>query len=284
MVARACANFECPVLALVAPAYERNLEEMKSQERRFATQEAGSRVLHDVVEYDSLEAALNGCDAAIGFTRRRGVSRSASANQVEVSEIAKLAAQQSSRRGHVALVFGREADGLRSSELLQCTHSCEIATSAQHGSMNLAAAVTFALGRTFEEALQLEAASAEGPRRQLGADTTSKNARRLGSNRLGSGESASTSSKSLKLASVDEVEYIVRRCVSLAYANDLLNDPQAAADGNDGWVRTARGTRPATVVHGSVAVLRRLLHRARPTGRELRAMHQMLRNLEARNL
>ena len=38
----------------------------------------------------------------------------------------------------VALVFGREADGLRSSELFQCTHTCEIATSASHGSLNLA--------------------------------------------------------------------------------------------------------------------------------------------------
>lgn len=150
MIARACANFDVGGLAIVAPEYDRTSESAAAQERQFATMLAGQGMLGKAVTHPTLESALQGCSVAVGFTRRRGVARSASANQVEVSQLASLATLPSPTASplsspptphptpFVALVFGREADGLRSSELFQCTHTCEIATSASHGSLNLA--------------------------------------------------------------------------------------------------------------------------------------------------
>ena len=47
MIARACANFECAQLALVAPEYDRADDESGSFERRFAVQEAALTLLRD---------------------------------------------------------------------------------------------------------------------------------------------------------------------------------------------------------------------------------------------
>ena len=85
MIARACANFECPQLALVAPEYDRADDESGSFERRFAVQEAALTLLRDAPTHASLDAALDGCSVAVGFIRRRGVARSASALQVAPS-------------------------------------------------------------------------------------------------------------------------------------------------------------------------------------------------------
>lgn len=116
----------------------------------------------------SLAEAVQGCEAVVGFTRRRGVVRSASSVDISVGQLASLAPScdgwgndatgavasgiggsralnpssqaaeagpatppASARAPRVALVFGREADGLRTSELLLCGYTCEIATSAQ---------------------------------------------------------------------------------------------------------------------------------------------------------
>ena len=254
MIARACANFECPQFALVAPEYDRADDESGSFERRFAVQEAALTLLRDAPTHASLDAALDGCSVAVGFTRRRGVARSASALQVAPSELAALAAGGA----RVAFVFGREASGLESSELARCSHHCEIATSAVQGSLSLPQAVLYALGRTFEEALAADPAAAA---RSLGGDVTSPTAARLG------GDDAPSS---LQPATVDEVEALVQRCAQLAG-----DDAVAAAGAGDGWVRTSRGKRPPPGA-GPVLVLRRLLQRARPSGRELRAMHSLL--------
>ena len=218
------------------------------------TAEAALTLLRDAPTHASLDAALDGCSVAVGFTRRRGVARSASALQVAPSELAALAAGGA----RVAFVFGREASGLESSELARCSHHCEIATSAVQGSLSLPQAVLYALGRTFEEALAADPAAAA---RSLGGDVTSPTAARLG------GDDAPSS---LQPATVDEVEALVQRCAQLAG-----DDAVAAAGAGDGWVRTSRGKRPPPGA-GPVLVLRRLLQRARPSGRELRAMHSLL--------
>ena len=106
----------------------------------------------------------------MAFTRRRGVERGV---HVHVSALENMAASSSLR---TAFVFGREASGLRVNELQLCTHTCEIATSAVQGSMSLPAAASFALARTFEEAL---ARDGDVDSRPLGGDATSARAARL---------------------------------------------------------------------------------------------------------
>jgi tRNA C32,U32 (ribose-2'-O)-methylase TrmJ len=97
MIARACANFDVGGLAIVAPEYDRTSESAAAQERQFATMLAGQGMLGKAVTHPTLESALQGCSVAVGFTRRRGVARSASANQVEVSQLASLATLPSPR-------------------------------------------------------------------------------------------------------------------------------------------------------------------------------------------
>jgi tRNA C32,U32 (ribose-2'-O)-methylase TrmJ len=46
------------------------------------------------------------------------------------------------------------------------------------------------------------------------------------------------------------------------------------------WVRTSRGSRPATADQRTAAVVRRILQRAQITGKELRALHAALRQVE----
>uniref|UniRef100_A0A7S4B5M6 tRNA/rRNA methyltransferase SpoU type domain-containing protein n=1 Tax=Chrysotila carterae TaxID=13221 RepID=A0A7S4B5M6_CHRCT len=278
MAARACANFECGELALVAPDYDRLSEAAMSQERRFATQEAGLRVVQDALVFDSLEDALRDCSIAVGFTRRRGVMRSASSTQVTVGELAALS--QTAAGGRTALVFGREADGLRSSELLQCTHTCEIPTSANHGSMNLAASITFALGRCFEEKLALEGASGH----PLGADRTFSRAALLRPSSGGRKDDAEEIAAeddlptSLQTATIEDIEHLMGRFLRLA-------DPEAAAAAEAGeqatrWVRTARGSRAPTEAERNALVLKRIVQRARLSKKELRVMHNLLKQAE----
>ena len=46
------------------------------------------------------------------------------------------------------------------------------------------------------------------------------------------------------------------------------------------WVRTSRGGRPASESGRAESLLRRILQRARPTHKEVNAMHSLLRRLE----
>jgi len=278
----------------------------------------------------------------------------------------------------VALVFGREADGLRTSELLLCGFTCEIATSAQHGSLNLAQAATFALGRIFEEAyyattlpaagahptpnddpayMAASAAPQTGGRGAeagavagaypLGADLTSRRAPLLRPIARVGAPSADASGSytgdadapgawgghlsagarppslpSLRPASASELDALVRRAISVVYrppkeaAGSSPDAPIGASDGASGgpggslsrvvsvrapedlpvrdmpgeaapptelgsdWVRTSRGSRPATADQRTAAVLRRILQRSQLTGKELRALHAALRQAE----
>eukprot|EP00967_Tisochrysis_lutea_P031602 scaffold37311_cov36-Tisochrysis_lutea.AAC.2 len=180
MIARAIANFEAGGLTIVAPGYDRTQlfpslssplspsshlfllhpsfphlpcsdPECVAFERRLATQSSALQVLDEARVCSTLAEAISGCEAAVGFTRRRGVLRSASSVDITVGQLASLLPQcRSSSIGSInhhseqsaspsegqqchkaiALVFGREADGLHTSELLQCSFTCEILTSA----------------------------------------------------------------------------------------------------------------------------------------------------------
>lgn len=309
MIARSCANFECPSLHLVSPEYDRGLPTSTSLERQFAVQEVAQELLSQARVHNTLADALAGCTAAVGFTRRRGVERSESANFMTVGGLANLAAEFSSaesgtaedaaRGGRIALVFGREASGLTSSELLLCTHACEIATSAAQGSMSLPAAVSFALGRSFEEALALETSGLNNelqaddalnsgpavPRRALGGDTTSKRSAKIRPHGL-----VGTGSHDIlpaAMATIDEMEALMKRWEALMARegddDQSSTSPMGIAVPSGGRsVRTARGSRHATKQAKTTAQLRRILQRARPSSRDLRLLHGVLRTLEER--
>ena len=275
-IARAAANFECPELFLVAPEYDRNSDESGSYERRFAMQLHAQALLSNAPVHDTLQEAISDCVAAVGFTRRRGEHRTEASLHMPVGGLAALGHE--ARPGKVALIFGREASGLLSSELLLCTHACEIATSSVQGSMSLPAAAAFALGRTFEEALALEDGDESRP---LGGGATSPRAAHLSG--PAHGGRASTGGYSKQLATLEELESVMGRWERLA---DVEEDPALRRWGKpsksgDQWVRTARGTR-ATTSHGrATAMLRRMLQRAAPTSREIKALHGALAGLES---
>ena len=311
MVSRSCANFECPSLHLVAPEYDRADPEAERTERTFAVHEAQQRFLREAPVHGDLSDALSGCVAAVGFTRRRGVERSDAANAVAVGGLAALAEESG---GRVALVFGREASGLRSSELLLCTHVCEIATSASQGSLSLPAAVNFALGRAFEEALAGESRSvgSASERRTLGGDLTSRHSALLRPPSLGTGGGAGGGGGGgvggaeggvleeadglapAGVATVDETEAVLLRWERMLAQLDGAEAAPAAGGGGgggggvgghdvtaeSGWVRTARGSRPATAHGRTMVLVRRLLQRARPSSRDLRVLHGVLSALE----
>ncbi|KAL1524008.1 hypothetical protein AB1Y20_018923 [Prymnesium parvum] len=275
MIARACANFDCAQLALVAPEYERSSAEAASYERRFAVQEAGLRVLRQATVTASLGDALRGCALAVGFTRRRGLERSASAAHVSLRELARLR-RELDPEARVAFVFGREASGLSSSEIGLCTHTCEILTAAEQGSLSLPAAVVLALGRTFEEELLREeggrgGGEARGAPRALGGDVTSRTAATLRDGAVRPAARAQVAK--MQPATIDDLEHVLKRWARLAGRRENADMPKE-------WVRTSRGNRPKHGVDRSISILRRLFQRARPTSRELRTMHHMLQQIE----
>ena len=337
MIARSCANFECvrtsmfqcgllraccitchncwrsihcwqASLHIVSAEYDREDDDNARNERTFAVQETAQSLLCQAQEHSTLAEALSGCVAAVGFTRRRGIERSESAIFVPVAGLASLPIELSGKSppaGQVALVFGREASGLKSSELLQCTHACEIATSATQGSMSLPAAAGLALARTFEEALHIEASASSDHTRRLGGDTTSLRSMRLRPDGLAGTKSTGgidpdspVKTGSAPPATLDELEKLIERWDRFyarevlaatsktlsAVANADATCPSIAADNNDlasgqGWVRTSRGSRPEGAHSKATMLLRRLLQRARPSSRDLRLLHGVVRIL-----
>ena len=94
-------------------------------------------LLYNAEVFDSLEHALGNCVWVVGTTVRnrrlelaRWTPRSFAARAVEET-----------RRGQVALVFGREQAGLSNQELDLCQGVASIATDADFSSLNVAAAV-----------------------------------------------------------------------------------------------------------------------------------------------
>ncbi|KAJ1458470.1 Alpha/beta knot methyltransferase [Pelagophyceae sp. CCMP2097] len=146
-VARLCANFEVGRLILVAPEYDREAE--ATFERRFAMP-AGRQVLAErSAAVACLADALTHVDAAVAFSRRAGANRQLGGLDSLVPQLAlQHNADGSAADGvavaprRVALVFGREADGLTTAELAQCGSAVAIDCD---GSLNLPAAVAIAL-------------------------------------------------------------------------------------------------------------------------------------------
>jgi len=85
----------------------------------------------------TLDEALSGCALAVGLSARprEFAGRVLGAREAAAEAIAVAA------RGDVALVFGTEMSGLSNADLARCGVVATIPTSAEYGSLNLAAAV-----------------------------------------------------------------------------------------------------------------------------------------------
>ena len=85
----------------------------------------------------TLEEAVADCVAVVGTTARRGLYRQHCKSPREwAPELAALSGQ-----GRVAIVFGREDQGLFNEEVALCTHLVQIPSDATYTSLNLAQAV-----------------------------------------------------------------------------------------------------------------------------------------------
>ena len=130
-VCRAMANFGLHDLVLVSPDPGVDWREAEKMAVH------ADAILRDRRTVATLEEALADCAAAVGTTCRRGLYRQHARSPREwAPELAAL-----SDGGRVALVFGREDQGLFNDEIALCTHLVQIPTADDYRSLNLAQAV-----------------------------------------------------------------------------------------------------------------------------------------------
>jgi tRNA/rRNA methyltransferase len=129
-VCRAMGNMGLSKLALVSPRFQ-DMEEA----RRMACH--ATHILEAREEFDRLADAVAGCGAVMGATARGGLYRQ---HALTPREWAPRAVEEAST-GPVALVFGREDNGLGNEELALCTQIIQIPTAPDYTSLNLAQAV-----------------------------------------------------------------------------------------------------------------------------------------------
>lgn len=130
-VCRAMANMGLSRLTLVAPRILDGWEEG----RRLAVH--ATDLLDARQETATLGEAVADCAAVVGTTARGGLYRATvQPPRVLAPEILRLAAQ-----APVAIVFGREDQGLHNDEIAQCTHLIRIPVDPRYQSLNLSQAV-----------------------------------------------------------------------------------------------------------------------------------------------
>ncbi len=130
-VCRAMANMGLNKLTLVAPRILDGWEEG----RRLAVH--ATDILDARREVATLDEAVADCAAVVGTTARGGLYRATvQPPRVLAPEILRLAAQ-----APVAVVFGREDQGLHNDEIARCTHLIRIPVDPRYQSLNLSQAL-----------------------------------------------------------------------------------------------------------------------------------------------
>jgi len=129
-VCRAMANMGISDLALVSPM-ALNMEEA----RKMACH--STPILESRTEFATLAEAVTDCGAVMGTTARAGLYRQHARTPREWAPKAIEVA----RTGKVALVFGREDNGLSNEELAVCTQIIQIPTTDEFKSLNVSQAV-----------------------------------------------------------------------------------------------------------------------------------------------
>lgn len=127
---RAMANMGLSDLALAAP---RTLD--LDEARKMACH--ATEILENRTEYATLAEAVADCGLVMGSTARKGLYRQhANSPRDWVPKALETAAN-----GRVALVFGREDNGLSNEELALCTQIIQIPTTSEFSSLNVSQAV-----------------------------------------------------------------------------------------------------------------------------------------------
>ena len=158
--ARVLKNLGYTRLELAAPYCEKGDEEA----RRMAV-DAGD-VLAGAVVHADLDAALPRAACVVGMSRRMGKHRQP---HFRIDEIAPVLAglAREPGLGEIALLFGREADGLHDRELDLCTHLAYIPTSDRYPAMNLAQSIAIT---AYEIARAIDAVRPAPAPRPLGTE------------------------------------------------------------------------------------------------------------------
>lgn len=130
-VCRAMANMGLSKLTLVAPRILDGWEEG----RRLVVH--ATDILDARREVATLDEAVADCASVVGTTARGGLYRATvQPPRVLAPEILRLAAQ-----APVAVVFGREDQGLHNDEIARCTHLIRIPVDPRYQSLNLSQAL-----------------------------------------------------------------------------------------------------------------------------------------------
>lgn len=129
-VARAMKTMGLSRLCLVAP---KELPDGQS----YALAAGASDILANAQVYESLAEAVADCGLVIGSSAR---SRTLSWPVLEADECGQKAIEEAAQHA-VALVFGRENNGLSNEELQLCNYHVCIAANPEYSSLNLAMAV-----------------------------------------------------------------------------------------------------------------------------------------------
>jgi len=162
-VCRAMANMGFSDLTLVAPRIVDGWEEGE----KLAVHAGG--LLRGRREVATLEAAVADCAAVVGTTTRLGLYR----QHVRTPREWAPALLQAAVRGRVALVFGREDNGLANDEIALCTHLVRIPADTGYVSLNVAQAAMiccyeiFVAGGAFEAPAEKSAPAAAAQRSRL---------------------------------------------------------------------------------------------------------------------
>jgi tRNA C32,U32 (ribose-2'-O)-methylase TrmJ len=263
-VCRACANFECPDLWIVAPRTAVDPRE----DSRVPAVACGESVWGQLRVVGTLAEALADCGGgSVGLTRRGGATR-ATHESLEALERAFPGAVLGGAEGDgssdnkVALVFGREESGLTESELRLCSHACAVPTGRVHASINLAAAVAVTLSWCFSRRLVADGGGGKNAGAPLSpAPLLPPPPNNLGLERSAAGDPSSQ--RGFQPASAREIEALLDKAAALAIA---VGEPpeESTGGGNQG----THGRRRKAQGH-----LRAVLQRARVTAWEARSLH-----------
>lgn len=139
-VCRAMANMSVSRLYVVNPRVE---EDDWKNGAKMAVH--AQDIFDNMIVTQSFEEAIRGCSTVAGATARDGLYRQHVRLAKEVApELVSLAG-----KGEVALVFGREDNGLENAEVQYCTHLIRIPSSEKYRSINLAQAAMICLYEIF---------------------------------------------------------------------------------------------------------------------------------------
>lgn len=142
-VCRAMANMGFSDLAIAAPRSREGAPGLSGAPRQINMDEArmmacrATHILENRSEFPALVEAVADCGVVIGTTARKGLYRQHARTPREWAQKAIEVA----RMGRVALVFGREDNGLSNEELALCTQIIQIPTIKEYTSLNIAQAV-----------------------------------------------------------------------------------------------------------------------------------------------